>query len=95
VLSKERWPYQTSTSLPPSRAYLGGWSGFFGGAIMKEHLKSIIEVLSRDANQLEHHAQKLRRISPDLSVDLKSDAELIDDRAASIRKQIGLLEHWE
>ena len=62
---------------------------------MKEHLKSIIEVLSRDASQLEHHAQKLRRISPDLSVDLKSDATLIDDRVASIRKQIELLEHWE
>ena len=54
---------------------------------MKEHLKSIIEILSRDANQLEHHA--------DLSVDLKPDAELIDDRAASIRKQVDLLEHWE
>jgi hypothetical protein len=62
---------------------------------MKEHLKSIIEVLNRDASQLEHHAQKLRRISPDLSVDLKSDAELIDDSAASIRKQVELLEHWE
>jgi hypothetical protein len=62
---------------------------------MKEHLKSIIDVLSGDASQLEHHAQKLRRISPDLSVDLRSDAELIDDRAASIRKQVELLEHWE
>jgi hypothetical protein len=62
---------------------------------MKEHLKSIIEVLSRDANQLEHHAQKLRQISPDPSVDFKSDAELIDDRVASIRKQVELLEHWE
>jgi hypothetical protein len=62
---------------------------------MKEHLKSIIEVLRGDANQLEHHAQKLRRISPDLSIDLKSDVELIEDRAASIRKQVDLLEHWE
>jgi hypothetical protein len=62
---------------------------------MKEHLKSIIEILSRDANQLEHHAQKLRRISADLSVDLKPDAELIDDRVASIRKEVDLLEHWE
>jgi hypothetical protein len=62
---------------------------------MKEHLKSIIEVLNRDANQLEHHAQTLRRISPDPSVDLKSDAALIDDRAASIRKQVRLLERWE
>jgi hypothetical protein len=95
VPTKERWQHQTSTSIPPSRADLGGWSGFFGVAIMKEHLKSIIEVLSRDANQLEHHAQKLRRISPGLSVDLKSDAELIDERAASIRKQVDLLEHWE
>jgi len=62
---------------------------------MKEHLKSIIEALTRDANQLEHHAQKLRRISPDLSVDLESDAELIEDRAASIRKQVEILERWE
>ena len=62
---------------------------------MNEHLKSIIEVLSRDASQLEHHAQKLRRMLPDLSIDLKSDAELIDDRVASIRKQVDLLEHWE
>jgi hypothetical protein len=65
------------------------------GVFMKEHLTSIIEVLSRDENQLEHHAQKLRQISPDLSVDLKSDADLIDDRAASIRKQVEFLEHWE
>jgi len=63
--------------------------------MMKEHLKSIIEVLGRDANQLEHHAQRLRQISPDLSVDLKSDADLIDDRAASIRKPVELLKHWE
>ncbi len=62
---------------------------------MKEHLKSIIDVLTRDASQLEHHAQKLRRISPDLPIDLKSDAELIEDRAASIRKQVELLELWE
>jgi hypothetical protein len=62
---------------------------------MKEQLKSIIEVLSKDANQLEHHAQKLRRISPELSVDLKADAQHIDDRAASIRRQVELLEHWE
>ncbi len=59
---------------------------------MKEHLKSIIAVLSGDASQLQHHAQKLRRISPDLSVDLKSDAELIDERPASIRKQVEILE---
>jgi hypothetical protein len=44
VPSKERWQYQSSSSLPPSRAYPGGWRGFFGVAIMKEHLKSIIEV---------------------------------------------------
>jgi hypothetical protein len=93
--SKERWQHQTSTSIPPSRAGFAGWSGFFGVAIMQEHLKSIIEVLGRDANQLEHHAQKLRRISPGLSVDLKADAQLIDDRAASIRRQVDLLEHWE
>ena len=67
----------------------------FGVAIMKTHLKSIIDVLNGDASLLEHHAQKLRRISPDLSIDLKSDVELIEDRAASIRKQVDLLEHWE
>ncbi len=93
--SKERWQHQTRCIPTTQPRVSGGWSGFFGVAIMKEHLKSIIEVLSRDANQLEHHAQKLRRISPDLSVDLKSDAELIDDRAASIRKQVEHLEHWE
>ena len=62
---------------------------------MKAHLKSIVEVLRRDANQLEEHAQKLRRISPDLSVDRELDAELIDERAASIRQQVAILEHWE
>jgi len=62
---------------------------------MKIPLKSVIEVLNRDANQLEHHAQKLKAISPDLSLDLESDVELIDQKVASIRKQVEILERWE
>jgi hypothetical protein len=59
-------------------------------AIMKV-AKPVIEALSRDANQLEHRAQKLRIISPSLA----SDAELIDRRVASIRQQVEILEQWE
>lgn len=62
---------------------------------MKTSLKSVIEVLNRDANQLEHHAQKLKAISPDLSLNLESDAELIDEKVESIRKQVDVLERWE
>jgi len=62
---------------------------------MKIPLKSVIEVLNRDANQLEPHAQKLKAISPDLSLDLESDVELIDQKVASIRKQVEILERWE
>ena len=62
---------------------------------MKTSLKSVVDVLNRDANQLEHHSQTLKAISPDVSRDLKSDAELIDDRVASIRKQVEILERWE
>lgn len=62
---------------------------------MKTSLKSVIEALNRDANQLEYHAQKLKAISPDTSLDLESDAELIDQRVASIRKQVDILEQWE
>ena len=62
---------------------------------MKEHLKSIIEVLSREANQLEHYSQKLKSIVPNLSVDLKSDVALIDQSVTSIRRQVGILELWE
>jgi len=58
---------------------------------MKVALKSVIEALSRDADQLEHHAQKLRKIFPNL----EPDADLIDQRVASIRKQIEILEQWE
>jgi hypothetical protein len=58
---------------------------------MKVALKPVIEALSRDANQLEHRAQKLRIISPSL----ESDAELIDRRVASIRQQVEILEQWE
>jgi hypothetical protein len=53
---------------------------------MKTSLKSVIEALNRDANQLEHHAQKLKAISPDLSLDLESDAELIDQRGGVHQK---------
>ena len=42
-----------------------------------------------DANQLEHHARKLRTTSPNL----EAEAEEIDDRVASIRKQIEMLEN--
>jgi hypothetical protein len=62
---------------------------------MKSSLKSVVDVLNRDANQLEHHAQKLKTISPDISRDLESDAELVDQRVASIRKQVEILERWE
>lgn len=62
---------------------------------MKTSLKSVIEVLNRDANQLEQHSQKLKAIAPDVSLDLESDAELIDQKVASIREQVGILEQWE
>ena len=58
---------------------------------MKVELKTIIDALEHDANQLEHHARKLRTTSPDL----EAGAEEIDDRVASIRKQIEILERWE
>jgi len=57
-------------------------------------LNSIIEILSRDAGQLEQHAQDLRRISLYASLDLESGAEVIDERAASIRKQADILQRW-
>lgn len=62
---------------------------------MKTSLKSVIETLNRDANQLERCAQKLKSVSPDLSLDLESDAELINERVTSIRKQVESLERWE
>ena len=58
---------------------------------MKTELKSIIDALEHDATQLEHHALKLRTSSPHL----EAEAEEIDDRVASIRKQIDILEKWE
>jgi predicted nucleic acid-binding Zn-ribbon protein len=60
-------------------------------AIMKVELKPIIDALKHDAKQLEHHARKLRTTSPNL----EAEAEEIDDRVASIRKQIEVLEKWE
>ena len=58
---------------------------------MKVELKPIIDALKHDANQLQHHARKLRATSPNL----EAEAEEIDDRVASIRKQIEVLEQWE
>lgn len=60
-------------------------------AIMKVELKPIVEALKHDGNQLEHHARKLRTIAPNV----EAEAEEIDDRVASIRKQIEVLEQWE
>jgi DNA repair ATPase RecN len=60
-------------------------------ANMKMELKPIIDALKHDATQLEHHARKLRAASPKL----EAEAEEIDDRVASIRKQIDILEKWE
>jgi len=58
---------------------------------MKVKLKAIVDALQHDGNRLDHHAQKLRTISPDL----EAEAEEVDDRVKSIRKQIEILEHWE
>ena len=58
---------------------------------MKVEVKPVIDALKHDANQLEHHARKLRTTSPTL----EAEAEEIDDRVASIRKQIVILEQWE
>ncbi len=62
---------------------------------MKMQLKPIIEALNHDANQLEHYSLKLKAVSPDLSPSLETDRELIDQRVASIRKQVQSLERWE
>lgn len=58
---------------------------------MKVEIKPVIEALEHDSNQLERHARKLRTITPNL----EAEAEGIDDRVASIRKQIEILEQWE
>jgi peptidoglycan hydrolase CwlO-like protein len=58
---------------------------------MKVELKPIIEALKHDANQLEHHARKLRATPSNL----EAEAEEIDDMVASIRKQIEVLQQWE
>ena len=58
---------------------------------MKVELKPVIDALKHDANQLEHHARKLRTASPNL----EAEGEEIDDRVESIRKQIKILELWE
>jgi predicted nucleic acid-binding Zn-ribbon protein len=58
---------------------------------MKVELKPVIDALKHDAHRLEHHARKLRAASPNL----EAEAEEIDDRVASIRRQIEILEKWE
>ena len=58
---------------------------------MKVELKTITESLQHDSNRLDHHARKLRQISPDL----EAKAEEVDGRVKSIRKQIEILERWE
>ena len=58
---------------------------------MKVEVKPVIDALKHDANQLEHHARKLSTTSPNL----EAEAEEMDDRVASIRKQIEVLEQWE
>jgi peptidoglycan hydrolase CwlO-like protein len=58
---------------------------------MKVELKPIIDALKHDANQLGNYARKLRTTSPNL----EAQAEEIDARVASIRKQIDTLERWE
>ena len=58
---------------------------------MKVELKAIVDSLKHDGNQLEHHARKLRALSPNL----EAEAEEVEDRVISIRKQIEILEHWE
>ena len=58
---------------------------------MKLELKTIVDTLKHDGNQLEHHARKLRALSPNL----EAEAEDVEDRVISIRKQIEILERWE
>ena len=49
---------------------------------MKVELKPIIEALKHDGNQLEHHARKLRTISPNL----EAEAQEIDDKGGVHQK---------
>jgi len=58
---------------------------------MKVQLKAVIDALTHDGNQLEHHARMLRTTSPNL----EAEAEEVEDWVKSIRKQIGQLEKWE
>ena len=58
---------------------------------MKVELKPITDALRHDATQLEHYARKLRASSPSF----EAEAEEIDDRVTSIRKQIEILQQWE
>jgi predicted nucleic acid-binding Zn-ribbon protein len=58
---------------------------------VKMEINAVMDTLTHDANQLDHHARKLRKVSPDL----EAEAEEVDDRIKSIRKQIEILEQWE
>ena len=60
-------------------------------ATVKVQLKTVVDALKHDGNQLEHHARNLRTLSPDL----EAEAEAVEDRVQSIRKQIQILERWE
>ena len=62
---------------------------------MKMLLKPVVEALNRDANQLEHHAQKLKAISPATCFDLKADAEVMEQMVESMRRQVEILVRWE
>jgi hypothetical protein len=58
---------------------------------MKVELKAVIDALKHDGIQLEHHVRMLRSFSPNL----EEEAEEVEDRVESIRKQIATLERWE
>ena len=58
---------------------------------MKVELTCVIDALTHDGNQLEHHARVLRSFSPNL----EAEADEVDDRVEPIRKQIATLERWE
>jgi hypothetical protein len=62
---------------------------------MKMPLKSVIDVLNRDANELDRYASKLKAVSPEIFLGRELDAELIDQRVASIREQVKSLEQYE
>jgi hypothetical protein len=58
---------------------------------MKTEIKPIVEALDHQGKQLERHARRLRTISPNL----EAEAEEMDDRVTSIRRQIVALQENE